>query len=593
VNDDLYNGFRLGAFDVMPSQNTVSGPGGTVRVEPKSMAVLACLVRSAGDTVSRNDLIEAGWPGLVVTDDVLSRCIAQLRRAFGDNARSPRYLETIPKRGYRLMKPVEATGTVAEQASVSSQRQGIVVLPFQNNSPGRTDDYVADGLTELLSARLATLKEMRVISRTTAMSFAGTGDSVPDIAARLGVEWVVEGSVMVSKDNVQVVAQLIDARRDEHVWADTYFRAVTDLLILQNEITDKIAAQVGRELGMAAHGIAANGRSIAPRALRLYLQGRQQVARRTIDSLRKAARCFEEVSAIEPQFSEGWACQAEVLKLLMHYGAEPPDEKLQLAQGLAEKALAIDPESAIALTTRGSLRMFFYRDIDGATSDLRRALHSQPDYLFALLSLANAATINGDFRQSRAWLRRAVDVDPLDVGVNMNLGDHLILHRRYSDAGEQLRATLDLDGEHWPSRLRLAWALSLAGDCATAADELGGVCEQVGETAAYLEYGALVAGSCKEPARAGEFSRRLETLVRSGTFVSPWALARSAAAAGDERRALEHLRHAQQKGSSSLAFFGVTPAFDGLRQRPAGQDLLRSLKLPNRSQAKAPAATKP
>ena len=202
------------------------------------MAVLLELAAAAGGTVDRESLIRAVWPRGFVTDDVLTRCVGQLRKALGDSARTPRFLETVPKTGYRLVAPVRPrTQTTPEQPPAG---EGVVVLPFQNLSASGQDQYVADGLTELLIARLAQASQLRVISRTTAMSLKDDTRTSPEIAGALGVRWLVEGSVLMAGGQMQIVAQLIDAANDAHLWSDSYDRELEDIFAVQTEIASQV-----------------------------------------------------------------------------------------------------------------------------------------------------------------------------------------------------------------------------------------------------------------------------------------------------------------------------------------------------------------
>ena len=160
---NLQEGFRLGPFEVVPQRNRIAGPGGDTRVEPKTMAVLLELAAAAGGTVDRESLIRAVWPRGFVTDDVLTRCVGQLRKALGDSARSPRFLETVPKTGYRLVAPVRPrTQAMPGQPPAG---EGVVVLPFQNLSASGQDQYVADGLTEMVLARHGARRGQRFSTR--------------------------------------------------------------------------------------------------------------------------------------------------------------------------------------------------------------------------------------------------------------------------------------------------------------------------------------------------------------------------------------------------------------------------------------------
>ena len=263
--EKLESGFKLGGVEVKPAENVLLLNGTVAHVEPKSMDVLLALAGAGQDLVSREDLITQVWPRGFVSDDVLTRCISQLRTALGDNPKSPEFIITIPRKGYRLAQAVES-------AKSNQVQDGAIVLPFQNISAEGSDDYVADGLTELLIARLSVVIEQPVISRTTAMTFKNTDRDLASISGQLGVRWVIEGSVMQQGDRVQIVVQLIDAATDAHVWAETWSRPTEDLLTVLNEISRLIAVQISTELKDEAQ-MDPQPATLSIDLLRCYLQG--------------------------------------------------------------------------------------------------------------------------------------------------------------------------------------------------------------------------------------------------------------------------------------------------------------------------------
>ncbi len=542
------------------------------------MAVLVELARGAPEPRSREQIIASVWPRGFVSDDVLTRCIGQLRRALADDPRAPRCLETLPKLGYRLkcaVEPLAGTATVAPPTRPGIE--SLIVLPFQNLSAA-SEDFVADGLTELLIARLAAFTGLRVISRTTAMRFKGGTAGVAEIAEKTGSDWVIEGSVLQSGDRIQVVAQLIDARTDAHVWAADYVRDLQDLLSLQNEIVARVASAIRLQLG-ATERLPGSAPSLSPPVMRDYLKARHLLSRRTLRDLTEARSILASVTRAAPDHASGWASLAESEMLLAHYGAAGVEELLEDCEKHLERALTLEPDLAIGLATRGALRFFFRREFDGAAADLGRALTLLPSYAMAMLSLANVCAVRGHFADASAWMDQALLVDPLDVGINMNMGDHLILQRRYEDAAAALRAALALSPQHRPSTFRLCWALALAGEHAEALALLERLRREGADDPQWHEYAALVAGLRGDAAAAMLEYEWLERAAKSER-VPPWALARAACAAGRPRAAIDWLEQAAGRRSSSLPFMRVTPAFDPLHGEQRFVALGRALGLP-------------
>ena len=208
------NEIRVGSWVVIPSLNNMSSAGETVRLEPKVMGVLLCMAQHPGETLIKEQLFQAVWPNTVVTEDVLKRCIAELRRAFNDDARNPRIIETISKRGYRLIAPVNGpTAASAERTAGDS----IVVLPFLNMSTDPENEYFADGLTEEIIDALAQIPELRVVARTSAFSFKGKYIDLRVVGEQLQARTVLEGSVRKAGTRLRITAQLVNAANGFHL----------------------------------------------------------------------------------------------------------------------------------------------------------------------------------------------------------------------------------------------------------------------------------------------------------------------------------------------------------------------------------------
>lgn len=545
-------------------EGLIIGPAGSVRVEPKAMAVLLELAKHGGEVCSRDQIQQAVWPRGFTTDDVLTRCIGQLRRALGDNPKDPEHLETLPRRGYRLRATATPFVKVAQTAPVESTGK-LIVLPFQFLASD-ADSFIADGMTELLTARLAPLQGISVISRTTAMSFKGSTVSIQDVAAQTGAQWVVEGSILLSGDRVQVVVQLIDARTDAHIWADDYLRDLGDILELQNEIARKIADTVrvrigsGEDTDVAAPLLSAG-------AMRNYLMGRQLISQRSIDSLQAATGCFTKVIQEFPDYADAWASRGESRFMLCHYGAISPRQGAAACRSDIQKALETAPNSAIAVACQGMIRFSFDRNYVAAEIELRRALELSPGYTIALLNLANVCNVQRRFDEANDLMQQALHLDPLDIGINMNFGDHLILQRRFDDAARQLLTALELAQDHKPTLMRLAWAYALADQANEALEVLSRAGPGNESDWRWFEYGAMVHSVLGNAAEANRCWQRILSISQQ-EFVSSWSLARAATAAGDFEAATGWLESAIDSGSTSLPFIAVTPAFDALRNQP-------------------------
>jgi TolB-like protein/Tfp pilus assembly protein PilF len=580
--------FHLAEVRVDPARLRVIGPNGTFRLEPRVMDVLVTLAARAPEPVAREALIDLVWGGAAVTDGVLSRCISLLRDSLGDDRAQPRFIETISKKGYRLLPPVayvdeaaparEAAALVRPAVATTAS---IAVLPFVNLAGDDADEHLADGLTELMIANLAGVASLRVIARTSSMVYKHARRRVRDIAAELGVDHVIEGSVRREGGRIQVVAQLIEARTEAHAWAHTYTRELRDLLTLLNEIARSVAKAVSAHVMPAEVARLARRVSIGEAALQHYLKGRFFWAQRGPDSLRKASAEFAACARESPDFAPAHSGLADCEIVLAMYGVEWPLAAAARAREHHAHAFALDPESAEVQTALGAIRLFFDWDLDGAERAFVRALAGNPSYTNAHLAYGDLLMIRGEFDRGLALIREGVKLSPFDLGLNMNVGDFLIFARRYDDAVRQLEHTLAMDERFVPGRLRLAEALALGGrgDEAIAHAEralaLAPMQPRVRETRAF----AWAASGRRDEAR-----RELAALAaeRNRRYVSAWDIARAWVAMGDADEAFAWLQAAIEERAPMTLFAGVHAALDPLRDDARFAGMLRRIGLPAR-----------
>lgn len=569
----LEDGFMLGDCEIRPAEHCIEREGDTHHIEPKSMAVLLELAASAPETVSRDSLNAAVWPRGYVTDDALNRCISQLRHALGDQPKSPRFIVTVTRKGYRLVAQVVLANPI-----VSGQE--LLVLPFQHLSASGEDGYLSDSLTELLIARLSVALEQPVISRTTAMSFRNTDRDLASIAEQLGVRWVVEGSLMLAEDQLQTVVQLIDAATDTHVWAETWSRPIGDALAVINEVSRLVSGQISSHLGPEREPKEDLEYSLPPDALRHYLHGIQLNSQRTHESLWDAIGFFEKVLKHRPDFAPALTGVAMSNILLAHYGAIPVKEGFTRGRDLAEQALKLDPGLADAKLHLAAIKYHYDWDFEGARKIVEEALTINPNLEMGLILLANCQIIFDQSEHALNCVSHAEAMDPLNSGLLMNAGDHLILQQRYQEAIRSLTTAIELNPAFRPAILRLALAHALNDDprqariCLERAVELGG------QDRFYLEFVAITEGQAGNWETAVTAASQLEAMSGQGMDVLPWSQARAWASAGDADKAIEYLLEAYETRSSSMPFLGKTPIFNPIRHLPEVRALMEKVGLP-------------
>ncbi len=379
--------FRVGEWLVRPRLGRIECADQTVRVKPKSMAVLQRLAASAGDVVRRNELFDAVWPGSVVTDDVLTQSVVELRKAFGDSARDSRVIETVPRIGFRLVGPVTPAGQRGAQPRPTSPPRSrffssaavgllvlgqsyrpearpavageasIAVLPFVDMSPEASQGYFADGLTEELINTLSKLDGLLVTGRTSSFHFKGRNEDLRTIGDVLGVGHILEGSVRKSGDALRVTAQLIDVRTGFHLWSDTYDRPLADIFAVQDEIAEGVAAALSITLQVGLLGTIAGGTHDVE-AYEELMRGNALYAEFTPEAMALAASHYERATALDPDFAIAWANIADI-----HRSARivlPKDEanaQREYARAAIERALEIAPDAPYVLIVAANMNL--------------------------------------------------------------------------------------------------------------------------------------------------------------------------------------------------------------------------------------------
>jgi TolB-like protein/DNA-binding winged helix-turn-helix (wHTH) protein len=618
-------GFSIGDRRVEPSLNRIAGPQGPVQVEPKVMAVLTCLAGRRGEVVSKEELVREVWEGRYVSDDVVWRCIGELRRALGDDARQPVLIETIPKRGYRLKdeKDLKGGGEIHAGAAtgrpliprgwlavafllgfgalaavllVSTRRGGaehtpqtagrrmrLAVLPFANLSGDPAQQWFSDGLTDEVISRLGALRPaaLGVIGRTSVMSLGRPGEGGADlrqIGRRLGVDYLLEGSVRREGSRVRVSSRLIQTSDQTAVWSDQQDLDLWGALSLQARIADQVAAAVAPQLLPGETPAAAAAAPTTPAAHDAYLEALWFLNRGTPDDLRKSAAAFAKAVALDPRSGRAHAGLADAVHLLALFGAVAPGTAYPRAEAEARRALELDPNLADTRSTLGSILFRYHRDAPAAEAELRRALGINPSSATAHHDYAWLLVSERRFDEALREIRAAQSLEPLSVRANADVGWVWFRARRTGEAIHQMERTLEMEPRFLGARLCLERALALEGRWQDAAAQAREAARREGMPAASLA--VLPADPQAVLRRIGEW--RLAHLLgaRQSGWVSPYALAAQYAELGDADHAVAELDRAFGERDPSLVSADVDPAFDRVRDDPRFAEIVRRIGMP-------------
>jgi TolB-like protein/Tfp pilus assembly protein PilF len=581
--------FRFDVFELDTHAGELRKRGVKLRLQGQPLQVLATLLNRPGDLVTREELRAQIWRSdtFVDFDHSLHNAIARLRETLGDSAESPRYIETLPRRGYRFIAPVD--GIPAQPVTSLPSRggapagrdriQSLAVLPLEDLSGYAGEDYFADSMTEAVITSLAKIKALRVISRTSAMQYKGARKSLRQIARELNVDAVLEGSVLRSGERIRINAQLIRASTDHHLWAESYERDYRDILALQSEIAREVASQIQILLTPEERERLGEVRRINPEAHELYLKARYFWNKRTEENVRKALAFFHQAIDRDPTYAEGYVGLGDCYNILGYYNALAPLEAYPKGKAAALKALELDRSLAEAHASLGVVHRDFDWDWPGADSEFQRAIELNPNSVEAhhwrgtLLSMLSRPT------EAIEEKNHALAIDPLSVVVRTDLARVLYFARDYDAALEQFHASLDMDPTFGSAYLWLANAYQQKGHYGQALDALKKGLELFGHSPfarARTAHGYALAG---DHARARAVLKDLQ--VFSGhQYVSTYDLALIYLGLGDLDRAFRCLHTAFEQRSLWLGYLNVEPQLDALRGDPRFDELRQRVGLP-------------
>ena len=628
---------RFGVFELGPRAEGLRKNGLRISLPVQSLRVLALLIKNPGQVVTREELRQELWPDgtFVDFDHGLNSAVNRLRAALHDSAENPRYIETLARHGYRFIAPVETVAVAESHAAVppapprpaslgilktsarpmtvttgallalllallglkvvglynrslaatganvaAPQRiQSIAVLPLENLSRDPDQEYFADGMTEALITGLGKVNALRIISRTSVMRYKGTKSPLPEIARQLGVDAIVEGTVLRSGSRVRITANLILAASDRHLWAESYERDLRDVLALQSEVAQDITNQIQVKLTPQQHARMPAVRPIDPEAQDLYLKGRYEWNKRTGLGLTAGIRYFQEAIAKDPNCAAAYAGLADSYHVLVDNGIAPAGDYDRKARAAALKALEIDGSLAEAHTSLAVLLADSDWDWTGAEKEYRRAMELNPGYATAHHFYGLFLSQLGRNEEAIQQMEIARQLDPLSVRINANFGAVLYVARQFDAAVEQLRKTLELEPDDQISHDYLGWVYLQKGMHQEAIAEFQkAVNQRTGslEALAGLGHAYAVSGQRKEARRV---LQELHASPEHRNAVPYWTAA-IYAGLGERDAAFAWLDKALQVHDPPLLWVNAEPSVASLRSDPRFHLLVRRMNFP-------------
>jgi len=622
---------RFGTYEVSLKSGEVRKAGVRIRVQQQPMKLLELLLERPGEVVTREELRGRVWPdeSFGDFDQAVNIAIAKLRSALGDSAENPRYIETLPKRGYRFIADVsvvdanvvkarpqvEADEPASETAiPVSPERRpwrarsvivtlavvlilaalavwfsrsrtpapagirSLVVLPLENLSGETSQDYFADGMTDELITDLAQISALRVISRTSAMVYKGARKPLPQIARELNVDAVVEGTVLRSGDQVRITAQLIQASDDKHLWAESYEGNVRETLALQNKVAAAIAEQIRIKLNPQEQAALKNARVVNPEAYESYLKGRYFWNKRTVSSLKVALAYFNQAIEEDPKYAQAYSGLADSYALLgdWQYGVMTPKEALPKAKAAAMKALELDDSLSEAHNSLAFCLDGFDWDFETAGKEFRRAIQLNPGYATAHHWYAWHLSLVGRNSEAIAEMRKAENLDPLSLIINADLAELLLIAHLPDESIQESRKTMEMDANFALAHNQLAQAYLAKHMFGEAIAEMQTAIQLSGGSPTFTANLARAYATSGQTAAAVGLLNDLKKDSASGDASAEIAMIY--AALGNHDEAMNWLEKSYQERFNPGVL--LRPGFDPLRSDPRFQELVRRIGLP-------------
>ena len=627
---------RFGEFELDFRSEELRKHGDKVKLQGQPIKILAILLAQPGELVTREALGKELWPGdtFVDFDSGLNSAIKKLREALGDSRESSRFIETLPRRGYRFIAPVEEAESAASGPSTSYEPpeqvladrrlsryrfpvmvgagvlvllliltygarwretlgaetrprpgtgqqsiQSLAVLPLENLSSDPDQEYFAEGMTDALTTDLAKISTLKVISRTSSMQFKGTKKPLQQIAKELNVDALVEGTVERSGSRVRITAQLIDVRNDRNLWAESYERDLQDVLALQSQVARSIASEIKVDLQPQEQARLAAVRQVDPEAEIAYLRGRYEMDKWTREGFKEGFRYFQQAVQEDPGLAEAWAGLSDAYFEWGESGIAPKAETLPKARAAAQKALELDETLSEAHVSVATITAAHGPMPSVAEKELQRAIALDPSNSRAHQVYGIYLRLYGRLDQSLAELGRSEELDPLTPKKKNNLGVALYFVGRYDEALEWFHQVPDPDLDSERRHRRMAEIY----------EHKGMQKEAIAEFAASLRFGAKadLAARVERTYLSSGYAEAKEMLLRgevnwaekqakSGTVPeNAFWIARDYAILGDKNKAIGWLDTAYQNRTGGGEDYMFDPQLADLRSDPRVQELAR------------------
>ena len=571
---------RFGAFELDLESGELRKGGAPVKLQPQPFRVLALLAGHPGQLITRERIQQEIWSQDTYVDfeHGLNYCVRQIRAALDDDARSPRFIETLPRRGYRFLARVEELAGPPKPPA--AEKTMLAVLPFDNLGGDPEQEYFSDGLTDEMITELGRISPERlgVIARTSAMRYKHTDKGIDEIGRELGVQYALEGSVRRGGNRVRITAQLIQVSDQTHLWAESYESDLRDILEVQSDVARAIASQIRIKLMPQEQARLARARPIDPEAYESYLKGRYVWNKRTAGELWKSIRCFEAAIERDPGCTVAYAGLADSYLTLLDYNELLPEEAMAHANSAVSKALDLDEALAEAHSALAHALLHAW-NWSAAEREFKRAIDLNPSYATARFYYANYLVAVGRHEEALVEARLSQELDPVSAAADANAASVFYHSGLLQQAIEQCREALEMEPNFGRAHYDLGRAYLQTGAHARATAALEKAVALSGHSlrlVAALGHAYGVGGK-RDKARnvLNELKQRSQERYVSASDVALVCLG-----LGNKDQALAWFERAYEHRDGSLIFLKVDPRLESLWPEPRFKDLLRRMNFP-------------
>jgi len=612
--------FQIGDWVISPRLNSLSRNGDSLRLEPKVMQVLLCLAQTC-DVVSKEKLMRTVWADTFVSDDVLTRSISELRKILGDSSKAPRYIQTIPKGGYRLMMPVEAVKPRPKHAPIldhapefklhtgrhhlvpwmiaalsallflayaidrynpsaraTSGRQVLAVLPFENLNQDPQQDFFADGLTAEMISQFGRVSPDRlgVIAWASMVRYKHTSKSQDQIAQELGATYLLDGTVRRWGDHFRITAELEQIGRPSHVWSNTYDGTMQDVVSLQSQFAREIAQEIRLQLTPRDEERFASRPQLDGDGYEFYLKARSE-SESQLRGAQDKAEHLRQAIRLNPRYVPPYAALAMSFRSLASRGFADPKASYEASRAILAKALELDPHSSDVHRELGWINWRYDWNFAEADREFRRAIDLNPSDSQSREVYSLFLKGVGRYDQALAQSSRVIELNPMASYSRANAGSLLAMMNRFDAAMEEFEQAVKIDPREPYVWERMGPVLLMQGrklEAISALEKARDYSDGQQDKIAWLGYAYAVSGRQTDARKVLDQLRILESRHQ---YVSPLHVALIYEGLQEHELALACLEQAFRKRDEYLVYLNIYPEFSGLRPDPRFQDLLRRI----------------